>query len=252
MESRAREGHAERVLSERWRTTIQKHTVRALLCNIARALTQESVREFSKRLADSPLFQWFCRIDQLDVIRVPSKSTLDRYDKIVPEMIVRDVVDGLNADASSVNQEGRSPLGLARAIETNDLFLDTSCVRANIHFPVDWVLLRDAVRTLIKSVTVIRRHGLKNRMNDPAEFIRAMNRLCIEMTHSRRRPDGRKGRKKILRLMKKLMKKIDRHASRHRDVLAIQWQDTDLGEGQARVIIDRIDRVRGQLPEAIR
>ncbi len=50
-------------------------------------------------------------------------------------------------------------------------------------------------------MTVIRQHGLKNRMNDPIEFIRAMNRHCIEKTHSRRRPDSRKGRKKILRLL---------------------------------------------------
>jgi hypothetical protein len=215
-------------------------------------LTQESVREFSTRLADSPLFQWFCKIDQLDAIRVPSKSTLDRYDKIVPETVVREAIDGLNVDAAKVDEEGRSRLGLAQPIGTDDLFMDTSCVRANIHFPVDWVLLRDAVRTLIKAVAVIRQHGLKNRMDDPAEFIRSMNRLCIEMTHSGRRPDSRKWRKKILRQMKKLSKRIDRHAEKHRDLLVDKWRETDLKEGQARQIIDRIDGIRDQLPEASR
>lgn len=252
MESKSNKSKSNRALSQRWQATIEKQTVRALRCNIVRVLVQESVREFSTRMADSPLFQWFCKIDQLDAIRVPSKSTLDRYDKIVPEMIVRDVIDGLNADASSVDEEGRSPLGLAEAIETDELFLDTSCVRANIHFPVDWVLLRDAVRTLIKAVTVIRRQGLKNRMNDPAEFIRAMNRLCIEMTHSRRRPESRKERKRVLRLMKKLAKKIDRHAEKHRDLLAGKWQETDLKEGDVRLIIERVDGIREQLPEAMR
>ena len=247
-----RSGKAKRELSDKARATIQKHAVRALRCNIARVLTEESVREFSKRLADSPLFQWFCRIDRLDVIRVPSKSTLDRYEKLVSEAVVREVVDKLNGEAASMSEEGRSSLGLVQALETEALFLDTSCVRANIHFPVDWVLLRDAVRTLIKSVMVIRRHGVKNRMGEPVAFIREMNRLSIEMTHTRRRLDSRRARKKVLRLMKKLMKKIDRHAHTHRDLLENRRQDTDLSEAQSRVIIERIDRVRDQLPSAIR
>jgi len=249
----AKHEKGERSLSERSLARLEKHTVRALRCNIARELTQESVREFSTRLADSALLQWFCKIDRLDAVRVPSKSTLDRYDKIVPEEIVRDLVDGLNADASSVNIDGRSPLGLAEPLATDDLFLDTSCVQANIHFPVDWVLLRDAVRTLMKAVSVIRRHGLKNRMNDPAEFIRSMNRLCIEMTHSRRhRPNSRKWRKKVLRQMKKLAKTVDRHAMKHRELLSTRWSETELSMKQAQVIIDRIDGIREQLPEAIR
>jgi len=242
----------EQSLSERYLASLEKHTVRALRCNIARGLTQESVRDFSKRLADSALLQWFCKIDRLDAVRVPSKSALDRYDKVVPEEIVRDLVDGLNADASSVNRVGGSPLGLAEPLATDDLFLDTSCVRANIHFPVDWVLLRDAVRTLMKAVSVIRRHGLKNRMSDPAEFIRAMNRHCIEMTHSRRRPDSRKWRKKVLRRMKKLAKTVDRHAMKHRELLSTRWQETELSMKQAQVINGRIDLIRDQLPEAIR
>jgi hypothetical protein len=131
------------------------------------------------------------------------------------------------------------------------LFLDTTCVKANIHFPVDWVLLRDAARTLLKAVQLIRRRGLKNRMADPFEFIRAVNCLCIQMTRSRRRKEGRKYRKRILRLLKKLLRRIDKHAQRHRDLLADNWQKTDLSEGQARQILARIDLIRDQLPAAI-
>ena len=35
------------------------------------------------------------------------------------------------------------------------MFLDTTCVKANIHFPVDWVLLRDGVKSLMQSVELI-------------------------------------------------------------------------------------------------
>jgi hypothetical protein len=113
-------------------------------------------------------------------------------------------------------------------------------------------LLRDATRTLIKAVTLIRKHGLKNRMGEPSEFTRSMNRLSIKMTHTRRRPESKKARKQVLRTMKKLLKKIDRHARKHRDLLEKERERTDLTEAQAAVIIKRIDGIRKQLPGAIR
>jgi hypothetical protein len=63
----------------------------------------------------------------------------------------------------------------------------------NIHFPVDWVLLKDVALTLLKALQLIRKEGLRHRMPYEAEkFIRQMNRLCIEMTHSRRKKRSRK------------------------------------------------------------
>jgi hypothetical protein len=245
-------GKEAREISGKERARVQMHAVRALRCNVVRELTDESARGLSVRLADSELLQWFCRIERIDVVRVPSKSTLDRYEKLVPETVVRKVVDRLNGVAASTDQEEQPGLGLEKPLDIDALFLDTSCVKANIHFPVDWVLLRDATRTLIKAVMVIRKHGLKNRMAEPSEFIRQINRLSMEMTHTRRRPDSRKARKRVLRTMKKLLRKIDRHAWKHRDLLEKERERTDLSKGQAAVIIKRIDGIRAQLPEAIR
>ena len=222
------------------------------LCNVVRELTGESARGLSIPMADSELLQWFCGIDRVDVVRVPSKSALDRYEKLMPETVVRKIVDQLNRLAATTGEEGQSMLELEKPLDIEALFLDTSCVKANIHFPVDWVLLRDATRTLMKAVTIIRRHGQKNRMSDPAEFIRGINRLSIEMTHTRRRPESNKARKQVLRRMKKLMKKIGLHARKHRDLLENEREQTDLSEGEAAVIIKRIDLIREQLPQAIR
>ena len=36
-----------------------------------------------------------------------------------------------------------------------------ACLKADIHFPVDWVLLRDGVRTLMKATLLIRKAGLR-------------------------------------------------------------------------------------------
>lgn len=233
-------------------TRIAEHAVLALHCNIARALVGGSYREFSHRLADSSLLQWFCGLSRLDVVRVPSKSTLERYGKLVPEQIVREVVDHLNRAAAEASGLGGQRLGLEQSLSLELLLLDTTCVPANIHFPVDWVLLRDAARTLINGVTLIRRHGLRHRMSEPKAFMRQVNRLCIAMTHSRRRADGRKHRKQILRRLKTLLKTIDGHARRHRDLLASDWQQTDLRAGEVRQILARLDGVRQQLPVAIK
>jgi IS5 family transposase len=104
----------------------------------------------------------------------------------------------------------------------------------------------------MKAVALIRKHGLKNRMSEPSAFIREINRQSIEMTHTRRRPDSRRARKQVLRSMKKLLKKIDRHARKHADLLRNERERTDLTEAEAAVIVKRINRVREQLPEAIR
>jgi hypothetical protein len=250
-EMAGRHGHEPRQLGAKAVTRIAEHAVLALRCNVARALMGGSYREFSRRLADSPLLQWFCGLSRLDVVRVPSKSALERYGKLVPEEMVREVVDHLNQMAAANGGACGQILDLARPLALDSLLLDTTCVPANIHFPVDWVLLRDAARTLIKGVAVIRRHGLRHRMGEPKEFLRRVNRLCIEMTHCRRRADGRKHRKRILRLLKQLLKTIDGHARRHRDLVARDWQQTDLRAGEVRQILARLDNVRQQLPVAI-
>jgi hypothetical protein len=87
-------------------------------------------------------------------------------------------------------------------------------------------------------------------MEPPAEFLRRINRLCIEMTHSRRKPESRKERKRILRRMKKLVKVVGRHARKHRDLLDREWEKTDWTRRQADQVLGRIDQVLELLPQA--
>jgi hypothetical protein len=224
----------------------QKIYRQALRCNLARLWTEKEYRRFTRRLAESALLQWFCRIDRLDCVRVPSKSTLERYDKLAPESDVRELVNELNRAAM------KGHVGLEAGLDLEAYFSDATCVKAAIHFPVDWVLLRDGVRTLMKAVRVIRRHGLKHRMPEPATFQRQINRLSIEMAQSRRREDSRKKRKKVLREMKRLNRIVMKHAKRYRQKLAEGWKDrTDLKEGQVRQILKRLDGVLEQMPAAI-
>lgn len=230
----------------------QRLSSQVLRCNVARTLTGESLRDFGCRLSESMLLQWFCRLDRIDTVRIPGKSALQRYSQWLPEEEMRQVIDTLLGAASEGDASGGQTLELTEALNLEAYFLDTTCVKLHIHFPVDWVLLRDAARTLMKATMLIRKRGLKVRMEEPAEFLKRMNQLCMKMTHARRKKDGKRARKAVLREMKKLSKIIAAHAARHRELLEQGWQETDLKPGEARQIIERIDTILERLPHAIR
>ena len=224
----------------------QRHCRRALRCNIARILIKEDFRGFATRLADSPLLQFFCGISEVDCVRVPSKSTVQRYDQWWSEAEVRQLLYRcLNLGAQSPAQ-----LDLDAPLDLESAFLDTTCLVANIHYPVDWVLLRDATRTLMNSVARIRDQGLKHRMEAPETFLRRINTLCIQMTHAWNQQDGQRKRKQTLRKMDRLMGTVRAHARRYRDLLDQQWTQTDWTRPQAEQVLARMDQVLEQLPKA--
>lgn len=228
----------------------QLHTMKALRCNHARTLLGEDFRGMSCRMADSALLQRFCLIERLDRIRVPSKSTLQRYGEWFSVEEMREINGYLLGAVCQEVREGRQALDLEEPLGIEEYFLDTSCVKANIHFPVDWVLLRDATRTLMKAVMVIRKHGLKHRMGAPQEFLKRMNGLSIQMTHTRRKAESRKERKRVLRLMKRQVNVVAAHALRHRQLLDEKWHESDLTRKQAEQILGRMDGVLQLLPAA--
>ena len=224
----------------------QRHCRRALRCNLARLLIQEDYRGFAARLADSPLLQYFCGLSQLPCITVPSKSTLERYDKWWPQADLRQAGHHLLGLGAAAPQE----LALPEAVDLESAFLDTTCIEANIHYPVDWVLLRDGTRTLMKAVQLIRGQGLKHRMEEPRVFLGRINRLCIQMTHASRRTDTQRHRKKTLRQMDKLVGTVRNHARRYRQLLERNWEKTQWTRAQAQQVLRRMEGILKQLPQA--
>lgn len=222
--------------------------VKALRANILKKLLGGiSCRKLSSAVYMSDLLADFCRVREVDRIKGLSKSEADRLLKFFPEDQVRllhNAFTELTANAASCSQAG-----LEQPVDASLEFFDSTCLEANIHFPVDWVLLRDVAQTLLKATLLIRRAGLLCRMpQSPEAFARDMNRLCIEMTHSARRKDGKKARKRICRQMKKLLETIGSHARRHREVLKIGWEKTEYSEAQKGHIIARIDAMLTKLP----
>lgn len=229
----------------------QKHASRAIRCMVLKNLLGEDFRGLSRRIAECPLFQWFCGVDEL-IVDVPSKSTLQRYSCAMPSQKLRAVIDTLTlAAAGGKETTTLHPLNLANAVELEVFWMDSTCVKANIHYPVDWVLLGDATRTLLKAIVLIRRHGLKHRMPEPETLVRQINGLSIAMTHARRKADSKKERKRTLRSMKTLLLVVQRHARRYYELLKTHWDETDWSQAQANQVLERISSVLKKLPAAI-
>jgi hypothetical protein len=233
---------------EKAQAEFQKLCRRALRCNIARFYLEKELRPFSMRLADSVLLQRFCHVADIHKITGSSKSSLNRYDKFCTAEEIKGIVDELNRYA----MQSDNRLNLAEDLSLEAYFSDTTCQKAHIHFPVDWVLLHDFVRTAIKCIETIRRHGLKKRMPDPKIFLRDINRLSMGMTLSRRKENSKKARKSTFRKMKQVAKTVTVHAQGYLDVLHKYWKETDLTEGQMNQIAKRLKNILEQIPDAIK
>lgn len=229
----------------------QKRILKALRCNIVKELTGLSFRNLSVRLSDSILFQKFCGLIKIDQVLPPGKSTLEVYSKMFVSSEYRELMNQTINKASEVQIDGRTNFNLEAPLSLDEYYADGTCIEANIHFPVDWFLLRDGCRTLCKSTLIIRKLGLKHRMSPPKVFMKQMNQLCIEMTHSRRKKGSKKHRKEIYRKMKKLIKIVIEHAQRHKELLKENWESTELSRKQTEQILNRIDGILEQLPQAI-
>jgi IS5 family transposase len=223
----------------------------ALRCTVLKHLTQQDYRGLSASLARAPLYRWFCGCPEFAEVRVPGKSRLREYAHWLEEEEMEKVLAALVA-ALRDDEQARA-IGLEMEMDMVTTFVDTTCVQACAHFPTDWVLLRDAVRTLVKCIVVIRRHGLLKRIPEPERFLREMNVLAMGMSAAARRKAGaKKERKKWLRSMKKHSRLVESHARRYRAALDEEWEQTDLTRKEAERILRRMDGILEKLPEARR
>ncbi len=238
-----------------------RHTRSAFRIGILRAHKgSAAVRALEITLADSPLEQWFCFVENFDQIKAPGKSTIDRAKNMFsPEVLDAAFAALLQKAASAPGgydppaEQAINLLGLEVPADLTGAWYDSTCHCPDIHFPVDWVQLGDCCRTLLKATLCIRRHGVKNRMakGGPEKLLHDLNGLNIALGNARRRKDSKSLRKKILREMKRFSGRMAHHARAHRELLdRHRAEKTDLTEAQAAQITGRIDRVLAVLPKA--
>ena len=206
------------------------------------------------RLADSTLLQWFMRISRVDAVSCFSKSSSDRF----AHFIDADSLQRLNAHLlSELAEDPAVKFNLEKSISFNEVFFDSTCLKSSTHHPTDWVLLVDSVRTLCKSITCIRKQGLRWRMpKDPSRFESEMNSLAMAITFRKKvtplRTHGKRQRKKIFRQIKNLLRCVVGHADRHLKLLLQGGQQAGLSQGQMRQIAVRMENVLGQIAQIIR
>ena len=209
-----------------------------------------SCREAAFTIAASEELQHFIFAGDFTYAKCPGKTKINDFNSIVPEDVIRKINDSLLAQFS--NTDKIDIYELKEPIDVKTIWIDASCLEANIHFPVDWVLLRDAVRTLIKAIICCRKHGLKHRIPAPQSFISQINSLCMEMANCRRQKDAARKRKEVLRKMKKLVEIVKKHAQRYRSLLCSNRNKTDLSEKEAAQILKRFDNILEKLPDAVK
>ncbi len=89
-------------------------------------------------LARTPLYRWFCVCPDFEVVRVPGKSTLQNYAQWLPEEEMQKVLAALHA--ALANEEKAQEIGMEAELDQTIVCVDTTCLIANMHFPIDWLL----------------------------------------------------------------------------------------------------------------
>ena len=227
---------------------VKDNAILALRASILRKRLRLSLRKFALALSHSDLYKWFCRINRFFTPKVPGKTHIGDLENMLPVYVIKQLETLLLRSAADESSEV-----LYEPINFSQCYLDTTCIMANIHFPVDWLLLRDSTRTMMKAVNRIRKLGLKNRMPcEPNEYISKMNKLCMQMTFARRKKNSKRNRKAILRKMKKLLKKAAKHTMKHFELLDKNWETVVISRPEAEQILKQISNVMEKLARVIR
>lgn len=213
-------------------------------------LTNDSFRNLAFKLADSDLFRWFIGVNHLSNLKPPSKSSIQRAEHRWSIKEISEVILQFN-QVLTTDSKSEELLRSEFPLDFSEVYADSTCIKANIHHPVDWLLFRDAVKTIMGSIKLIRSHGIIHRMKCPDSFISKVNNLTIAMTQSSRNRNGKKLQKKTFRRMKKLLQNVEKHGHRYCALLEDKSDKTGWSKNQATQVLQRMSNVLKQIPSII-
>lgn len=216
---------------------IQKKALFILYAMVLRDYLGLKLRPFQVILASCPLFQAFCGINTWLGAEIPSFQEINRLENSLDETELKKI-HSMFVNNVILNSEKTKKLGLDKSYNLETLLTDSTCVKANIHYPVDYVLFRDMIRTSMLKVTMIREGGIKTRMPMKAEeWLSKINTLVIEMSMAYRKKDSKKNRKKVFRKMKRLFKQAMFHVEAHLKKFEKLWSPNGFSSIKAQNII---------------
>jgi hypothetical protein len=243
---RASGGKSDKHLKHAKLVKTQKKALFILYAMVLRDYLGLTLRNFQMILASSPLFQAFCGINTWLGSEIPLFQEINALENSLDETIMRRI-NSMFVNNVILNNAKTKKLGLNEKFDLELLLTDSTCVKAKIHYPVDYVLFRDMIRTSMLKVAMIRKSGIKARMPYEAEeWLSKINALNIEMSMAYRQKDSKKKRKTIFRKMKKLFRQAMFHVEAHLKKFEKSWQDHDFSSIKAESIIitlqDMLDR----------
>ena len=231
---------------------IQKNARFILYAMVLRKYLRLSLREFHVMLAASPLYQEFCTLNKWTEVQIPSYQQIGLLENSLDPEFIRKLFNLLGNNVI-FNKNKTKEIGFKQEFTLNNLYSDSTCIKANIHYPVDYVLFRDMIRTAMLKVEKMRKEGLKVRMPcEPSEFLSGINALCIEMTMSYRQKDSKKKRKATFRRMKRYLKVALGHVKSHLDKFKLEWQNFGFSLLQATLIINALEDILSKHKEVVK
>src|SRR3989441_1239137 len=148
---------------------------------ILKHLYQWSYKETERRVKDSLVLRWFCRVA---FHAVPDASTLWRWEQTLRPETVHALVDRVAQLATQ-----------AKVTKGRKLRLDATCVQTTIHHPTDSGLLVDGVRVLSRFVQ--RAKALvKDRVSNVQQACRSRLRSARQIAQTLHRQLRHKGEEK--------------------------------------------------------
>lgn len=189
--------------------------IKAIRISLLHKYDNTSLSEFCKNIASKPVYQKFLGINQLIGEKIPSKSFVNEVENSIPiELIEKMITDSMKG---FMEKNQSSKLGFLEKIDMTNLFFDSTCFKANIHYPVDYIFMRDVVRTIKYKLEAIRDDaGIKVRMPyEPEYFLSKINSCCMAMSAANRTHNAVVKRKGIFREMRDLLNALIGHSQSH-------------------------------------
>lgn len=229
----------------------QKKGLFILYAMVLRDYLKLSLRGFERVLAASELFQSFCGINSWACIDIPTHQEINALENSLSDSLLRAINVMLVKDVV-LNEMQTKKLGLERKFDLNKVLTDSTCIKANIHYPVDYLLMRDMIRTSMLKIERIREVGLKLRMPcTPKEWLSQTNSLIIEMSMASRKIDSMKRRKRIFRAMKRLFKQAMSHVERYLDGFEKNYHRYEISTIKAESIVISLKEILSQKDEVV-
>ena len=224
---------------------------RAIRISLLHKYDNSSLSEFCKNIASKPVYQKFVGINQLIGEKIPSKSLVNEMENSMPIELLENMIT--NSMKIFMNQEQSLKLGFLEKVEMKNLFFDSSCFKANIHYPVDYQFIRDVVRTIKCKLKLIRDGaGIKVRMPyEPNEFLSKINACCMAMSAANRSNNAVVKRKKVFREMRDILNALVGHAESHYKAFLRYCEQCDENSAKNLWILNSLQAMIVIAPEVI-